>query len=202
MKHRVRKFSYLVATAVFCFASSAFGDHLILISSPGGAQIGPYTTTVDGATTRLLSDDDTHAINFGEGWTATEETVAHIVNIDMGPGVEFPIASVADYEAAAWLVEQMFNPGTNNANLNEAIWEIFDGNAGHGEGALVGSAFASIGTAAAPNYADLDVYTYEPGTTITDQNDSDIPQEFLGVPESHTSSLLAAGLLALVALMI
>jgi len=208
-----RKFGLLLAAVVFCFASSAFADivQMDFLGGTGptafGEEIFPYSFLVTPISPAgpaynagLICDDFNNHISGGDIWLAEKVAVPNL------PGSPQPYywssLGMVGYEEGAWLAQQAFMPGNSaatNADIQWAIWSLFDPAtppAGIDPGAA-GWLAAAAANYAGGNYSNVYIYTPlagQPGVTG--------PQEFIGVPEAHTSSLVAAGLLGLVALML
>jgi len=224
MTNVVRKCGCLIAVAVLCFATSAFGtpitDTLQLVSaappSYGGDDVFPYGFHVNGASslTDLICDDYTHNIYFGEIWDVS------VTNVTALPGSNTPQfwnatgaggagdTQIVLYKEAAWLVQQVFEGGLTQlqrTDLNYALWYLMDPH--NPPGPLDAGAQADLNAALThghdplSDFSDVWVYTWMPGTPIRGgTNGTPPPQEFFGIPEARTSALLGVGLVALMLL--
>jgi len=122
------------------------------------------------------------------------------------------------YEEAAWLAQESLNPTPGYCDvattdcvgdIQWAIWSLFNNVAPpNGKDPFAADWDAkAVAHYAGGNYANVFIYTPltldANGNWVADvQGASGVPQEFIGVPEAHTSSLVAAGLLGLLALML
>jgi len=211
-----RKFWYVTAVAILCFASSAFADTANLTFTGGtyNGVVGPYNFTVGGQPTTLICDDDRAYIQGGESWTADVVTVQEIINTGIIPATpansNIGGATVLDYEEAAYLTLQLFTVYHNHGdttNIQWAIWDLFDGGSGEsgadpegGDAAWLASALAAV-NAGGIDYSNVRIYTWDGNTdTLVDPVGADPPQQFTGVAEASTSALLGVGVLSLIAL--
>jgi len=196
-----------------------------------GEEILPYSFTVTPISPAgpaynagLICDDYSDHITGGETWYASKTAVPNL------PGSFTPyywtFTSTAGggttgldlYEEAAWLALESKNPTPGDCNaastdcvgdIQWAIWSLFNNVAPPNGTDPYAAAWDALAAAnyAGGNYANVFIYTpltcNANGNCVADVPGAPgVPQEFIGVPEAHTSSLVAAGLLGLVALML
>jgi len=218
MTNLIRKGGYLAAVAVLCLCSSAFGniitmDFLHGTAPPKGypetSSIFPYVFHLDGSPqlTDLVCDD------FLDGtkpntWTATKNSIP---NLNSSNTYFFAKYGMAAYVEAAFLVEELYETpisSTASANLQWAIWAIFDPvllKTGEETAGALADYKTALGHAGDNPDLYSDVWVYTP---VVDVNgvwkvaNPRAEQEFFGIPEASTSTLLGAGLVGLVALML
>jgi hypothetical protein len=218
MSNLVRKIGYLTAVAVLFFGSSALA-YTVDMNFTGvggnnldGVYVYPYDFTVSGDPAKLMCDDYGNEISIPESWNARVTDLGSLTASNIASsGLYFASLSNAlqDYQEVGWLAQQMILHNGNDAaqaDINWAIWSIMDSNSppnGTDPGAAAWMALAASNYKGG-NYWDVDIYTPTIGNALPLDKASG-PQEFLGVdsvPEAHTSALLGAGLLGLVALML
>jgi len=170
----------------------------------GGVNVYPYNLSVNGGggTTPMLCDTYTNDISIGESWKANAYNFSYLLTSNPLPTL---FNSLAGYEEAAWLMEQMAGGKSwaTPAAVNYAIWGIFDP-------ALVGTSnYTGSGAATAisdlpslqnlssdatsGDFNNVTVYTPIAGT----QSSGGTAQEFLTitpVPEPGTLALIGSGL--------
>ena len=218
MMNLARKCGMLVAIAVLCFCGSASADivtlDLLHLSPPpkgyssGTDSIFPYAFSINGSSkvTNLACDDFIHGTK-PNPWTATRNAVP---DVNASNSYFFSKYGMAGYVEAAFLVEELYSATTQleRADLQWALWAIFDPVIAT-SGRLTPTALADYNTAKghSGDNPDLysDVWVYTPVTNVNgvwDVENPGVQQEFMGVPETRTSTLLGAGLVGLVALML
>jgi len=214
-----RKLGLLLAVAVICSTMTAFANQVVTLTflGDGGthyAETGPgsaygtentfpyYFSISGGSPTALVCDDLLNNINPPVTWQATVYNLGDIVQNGLPAGpppLYFASGGVMLYEELGYLTQQLYLSGTTSADqayINWAIWDFTLGITPTDPNVL------PYYDAALNNYKNGDysnVLIYTPNSGSVPKNG---PQEFLGVPEAHTSSLVAAGLLGLVALML
>ncbi|MGD1102095.1 MAG: hypothetical protein ABSA59_08505 [Terriglobia bacterium] len=134
MGNLIRKYWYLTAVALLCFASSALADTVnVTYTGPGGNNLGgvyvyPYNLSINGApSTPAICDDFVDDIYGGESWTAKLNTFSAVTSDSTLWG-----DNPSGYEEATWLAAQLFHQtvpcptgGNCQADINYAIWAIF-----------------------------------------------------------------------------
>ncbi len=182
----------LVSTAV-----PALADNLHFVSDSsqnvGGEDVYPYNFNVNASNlTALMCLDFNRTVTFGETWN---------VNI-----VALPLdnsQSSIDYRADAWIFSQL--GAYSNADVQYAVWDIFDptdvnGHAGFGASA---QSLATTGLAMATNQALLDSGFFSQFSLYLPTSDqtgwtAGQPQEFIGsaqAPEPSSFVLMGTGLI-------
>jgi len=132
---------------------------------------------------------------------------------DLGLGLSFSLNQTQEYDVAAYLITELLNPAGKNTNdLSFAIWGLFDNQAfSYVTGTdlttaeqYLKSAIAAVGSPSSQaSYSNVNIYTYVPGSTISNCGGcSGPPQEFIVVttPEASTVVLMAIDLLGFMAL--
>jgi hypothetical protein len=93
----------------------------------GGVYTGPYIATINNGVTTIstpvVCDDYADESYLDEPWTAASTSLASLT------GTKW--SSATDYDEAAWLIEQLFNPANSaqSSDIQYAIWGIFDSQA-------------------------------------------------------------------------
>lgn len=167
----------------------------------GNVYVGPYTATINGATTPVICDDYSHDSYLNQPWTAYVSSLPSLTNVRFTSGNE-----TQNYDEVAYLATILFSISGNNKEadaLQFAIWDIFDST--DVQNAIGGTSLFTDST---------DIYgvtywlkqaasqTYTPGEfaniliyTPTSGGD---PQEFIvETPEPGTILLLCLGLTGL-----
>jgi len=198
------RISLLAVFALFlALAPTALADTLELtgVGNNGvydGIYIGPYVATIDGvANTPVICDDFAHESYLWSPWTANLSTAPTFANVRF---------STANYEDVAYLADQLFNVGGNDAEadaLQFAIWYINDPSGvtsflGASNPFLTGTGSVddvmywvdqAEANATPADLANILIYT---------PSDGGDPQEFIvQTPEPGTILLLAIGLMSL-----
>jgi hypothetical protein len=207
-------------------ASVASADTLTITgvggNSLGGVYVAPYNFTVNGSSTTLICDDYWDEVNPPQTWNAAASTFTTLANVYFsgGTGLTSTLSPVSltklqAYEAVAWLAQQIFILDKNSANnlqvaeLNWAIWEIFDpsflpnssyyNNLNSTQKGQINNLVAqATSNYASGNYSNMVIYT--PTGESNGYLTPGAPQEFFGeVPEPGVLLLVAIGLCSLVA---
>ncbi len=213
MRNIVRKYWILMVVALLGCAPVAFGQQVTMTLQPipsgqpnlGGVYTGAYPFAINGSTTitTAVCDDFSDDIYVGESWKANVYSFSSL-NASSPTvlfGVNGSASQLQDYEEAAWLVEQMYNPANaaSISNISYAIWGIFEPSALSNDP----SAQAWINSAATQTYSTGEFSNFEILTPIsgTQPAGDGRPQEFLVMtPESSAPILFAADLLGLATL--
>jgi hypothetical protein len=221
----VRKFWYLMAVALLCFASSAVANTMTLKGTPsgnlGGVYTSPYEFTVNGTPGLLLiCDDFSDEITVGETWSFNVNTWSTLSNTLWAAKGAPNLAT--QYEEATWLALQLLNPSATwntfctNAggfcagDISYAIWAVFD------PAALNNLTPGSADYENALNWVNANASLWDTGglhgfeiltpaclSNIPSCPGGALPQEFLefdAAPEASTAALLGPGLFGLLSL--
>jgi hypothetical protein len=185
-------------------AAFVFGQPASMTLTGGGnnvfndVYIGPYTALINGVSTEVICDDYYNETYLYESWTATETTVGSSVTTAFGP------ANSQQYDEVAWLAEQLMNPSTTcaftptncAADIQYALWDVFDPSASTG---ITGNdqqniaswlSAAQTQTYSVGEFSNVDIYTptgFNPAS----------PQEFIAVnpvPSPEPPSVAVLGL--------
>jgi PEP-CTERM motif len=197
------------AVVFFCCAGTAHAQVTLQLVSPGtnvvaGVYVGPYTMQINGAgTIQIVCDDYSTETHSGPPpWTANVYTFANLSHTEFFNSTTPSTAaqSTLNYEAAAWLTQQIFavkptDPDYQDkiADMHYAIWAIFSGAAKTSTGfdldasnwytQALGNNYGSGGY----NFSNIVIYTPQTAGTA---------QEFMGVtPEPASIALFGTGLL-------
>ena len=123
----------VMAALLVCFVPCALGQGQVNINltSAGnnvmnGIYVGPYSATVNGASTQIICDDFVDDSYVGESWTANVTTLSNLNGTKWGG---MPNATLL-YNEAAWLATQMLSPNyrgnpTQVGYLAYALWAVF-----------------------------------------------------------------------------
>ena len=179
----------------------------------GDVYVSPYEATITNGNNTIYSglvicDDFTDEVSPPESWTADPSTVG-----SSGTGL-FGSTNSADYNAVAWLADELMTGGTYNNQiqasiLSFAIWTVFDPSAisyvtsitADGTTLSQSQVQADV-NADISNALSLGTYTGPTATIWTPTNwsgDNSRPQEFITIatPEASTIANLAVDLAAL-----
>jgi len=213
---------WVVIVAVLAFAPCVFAGNVNMkMTNPGnnvmdGVYVGPYTGTMNGATTQIICDDYVHDTFTNESWTGTVETFSNLTGARWSKSTAGGVllggnfSSLQGYDAMAALATQMLALGSGSQNAKQvgylayAIWAIFNPTAvqtyliGHGDLAawkiVQGLAAGALkGVYTQNQFAGWEIVT---PTSCQANCGGGLPQEFLiHVPEGGSTLmfLLFAG---------
>ncbi len=196
MENKLKKFLAILAlsTGLVSTSVSAFADTLHLVSdssqSVGGEDVYPYNFNVNGASglTALMCLDFSRRITFGETWNVNLSGVALDSSQDS-----------INYRADAWIFSQLGS--YSNADVQYAVWDIFDPTDVNGHAGFTSTAetLAATGLSMATNeslinsgfFSGFSLYvptSDQTGWTLGE------PQRFIGTAQTpEPSSLLLMG---------
>jgi hypothetical protein len=199
----------LFSTVVlFCIPSAAQATPTTFtLTSAGhivdhGYYVGPYTASITGGSTlQIICDNFNTNVHLGLTWTAIANTLsdpAFLAKVKLAGISTTGKSALQNYEAAAWLAEQILanlSNATKVGDLQFAIWAIFSPQA-------KGSAGFTAGAASYYRTAINGVYTTNQFSNVTfwTPNPLYASQEYITVtpvPEPSTLLLFGIGLLTL-----
>jgi len=180
----------------------------------GNVYVGPYNFnyTSNGSgdpLLQLICDDYTHDVYAGESWKVTVTSFSSLTSTS---NLQFPGATLFQYEEAAWLANAIFasNNSTDIGQLQYLLWNVFDPGVASGLNLTpdVSNLLSQLWAAENSNFANCGAYCdfsdlvlYTPVKDSQNPYSDGLPQEYFGrVPEPGTLVLLAAGFLGVVAL--
>ena len=190
MKTKILRASLIVLA--LSASALVFGQASMTLTSGGGnifgdVYIGPYTALINGVSTEVICDDYLNETYLNESWTATETTVGSSATAMFGA------ANSQQYDEVAWLATQLLSGSSRyctaattdcTADIQYAIWDVFDGSASNGVGTSNDQANIAAWLSAAENntyttgeFSFVDIYT----PTGTPAGYSGPPQEFIVV---------------------
>jgi len=196
------------AAILFCIPGSARANptQLTLVSGgnivDSGYYVGPYTAKVTGGSSmQIICDNFNTTVHVGLSWLAVANTFSSpnfLTQVKLAGSSTTGKSALQNYEAAAWLAEQIFanmNNPTKVGNLQFALWAIFSSQA-------MGSAGFNSAAAVYYNQAINGIYTTGQFSNVTIWTPSPLSasQEYITVtpvPEPSSALLLGAGLLAI-----
>jgi hypothetical protein len=178
--------------------------------------VGPYTATVNGVSNLVVCDDYADESYVGETWKANVSTYASLPSVHMGYSVRWAQGEPNQlqlYDAAASLIQQMFQPNSSTQLINNsttvgelqyAVWGVFDPsaisdlsayNAADGAAANNYLTQAEAKSFSSGEFSNVTIYTPTCGAKPC-QNP---PQEFItyATPEPSAVIILLADLLLL-----
>ena len=225
MKLPLRAFTLILLLLGAAGTASASSVTLTLTSGGndvmGGVYVGPYTFSDAGSpgTLNLICDDYTDEVYLGESWNANTSTLPTTGTTTTG--LQFSsTATLAQYEEAAWLAQQIFALGPANSSnaatigyMQYALWDIFTcGAAGLSSSTCASAGFTGAALAGVTTWFENAQSSYNTGNysnvvfytpTANGQPQGTWPQEYIGIiptPEPESLLLLSAGLFSLVCL--
>jgi hypothetical protein len=195
---------HLAASPVSVTFNTANGQ-----TDSSGDLISPYTATVAGASTTIYCDDFANKVSAGETWTADITNLAsgnlsstRYGNITETLSTKSGTASFSGlqlYEMSAWLTTQFGSNVSNNGNIQDTIWDLFNPNAGDPNVHPPQAGSNAWLFAAEQNYGSIDAANFNilTNTAPVTLSGAGQVQEFLFTPEPSTELLLGFGLIAL-----
>jgi hypothetical protein len=195
-------------------ASLFAGTATVTFTGPNGQQdssgnyISPYYGTVNGSNTTLYCDDFANYVTDGETWTANVTNLADSAEVltqtryggldqtfqTQGGGSQSYDGQQL-YEMAAYLTTQFDANATDNGNIQDTIWDLFNPNAGNaGDPGPIPSTEAYL-YAAEQNYGSINASNFEILTQVNNPGLTGGIQEFIVSPEPSSTLLFGCGLM-------
>lgn len=205
-------------SGLLLLAGSALGDTVtfkLTGAGPenlGGAYVAPYTGALSvnggayGQSFTVVCDDYNHDVYVGQTWNVNISSMAGDLS-----NTRFGTSGDTGYLEAAYLITQMnFSPGSSNADLQYAIWSLFDPNVDvNALGTTHANAINADLLAASQNYQTVDASLFSIITPVGQggiSNETGTPngsaQEYItmrtSVPEPSMFLLFGTGALGIV----
>lgn len=188
--------------------ASATTVNLLLTGATGPGQGGvityPYEVSINGAPSINVACDDYFGTeSVGDSWAAVINTYNSNGTVTGGLFSGFANATRL-YDEAAYLFTKMLSDPSDSANINFAIWGLFDSAATTAPGYTADSAtwavnantwYTTPGDVSAFNFSGFEIFTPATGSYWTEGE----PQEFITekTPEPGAILMLGIGLVAL-----
>ena len=198
----------LSAVALFCVPSATHATATTFTLTSAGNivdhnyYVGPYTASITGGSSlQIICDNFNTNVHIGLTWTAVANTFSNptfLANVKLAGISTTGKSALQNYEAAAWLAEQILanlSNATKVGDLQFALWAIFSPQA-------KGSAGFTAGAASYYQTAINGVYTTSQFSNVIfwTPNPLSASQEYITVtpiPEPSTVLLFGIGLLTL-----
>ncbi|WP_180539247.1 PEP-CTERM sorting domain-containing protein [Nevskia soli] len=191
------------------------GTATVTFTGPNGQQdsygnyISPYYGTVNGSNATLYCDDFANYVTDGETWTANVTNLADSAEVltqtryggldqtlqTQGGGTQSYDGQQL-YEMAAYLSTQFDSNATDDGNIQDTIWDLFNPNAGNSsEPGPIPSTEAYL-YAAEQNYGSINAANFEILTQVNNPGLTGGIQEFIvATPEPSSMLMLGCGLM-------
>ncbi len=175
-----------------------------------GNLISPYYGTVNGNSTTLYCDDFANYVTDGETWTANVTNLADSADVltqtrygglvqtlaTDGSGDTANYDGQQLYEMAAYLTTQFDGNQTDDGNIQDTIWDLFNPNAGNGGNAGPLPSTEAYLYAAEQNYGSINAANFEIITQVNNPGLTGGIQEFIvATPEPSSMLMLGCGLM-------
>jgi hypothetical protein len=178
-------------------------------SDSSGYLISPDTALVNGTSMNLYCDDFANDASIGETWSANITSLASgsLSNTRYG-GITQTLQTqngtqtfdgLQLYEMAAWLTTQYGSNATNNGNVQDTIWDLFNPNAGDPTSNPPKPSSDSLLFAAEQNYSSIDAADFDVVTNtapVTLDGAGQVQEYLITPPEPSTDLMLGFGLIA------
>jgi hypothetical protein len=125
MRSAIQKFGHLTVAGLLCSAGLLGQTATVDLTAKGnssmdGISVGPYTATINGVSTLVISDDYADIASVNHTWNATTAGPSNMSG-----------ATLQEYDEAAYLASELLTAYSSGKVVKEgelsfAIWSIFD----------------------------------------------------------------------------